>query len=69
MEPTLPTFEEADALEQRIGVAPSDDGTDAEEAWGNEEFSGNDVAEANEADVLEQLREVPLDDEYPDADR
>jgi hypothetical protein len=55
---------EADRVEQAIPVDP--DGEVADDSWAGD-LSADRAWQADEADLLEQAREVPLDD--PDLDR
>ncbi|MCW4352596.1 hypothetical protein ONR57_04690 [Hoyosella sp. YIM 151337] len=50
---------EADRLEQELAVTPD------EEASPSRTVSAADIFGANEADVAEQLQEVPDDEDYP----
>ena len=66
---TLPTDLSVEATEadmQEQHQDPSDGGVDPEAVVGTRGGGGLDLPLANEADVVEQLQEVPLDD---DADR
>ncbi|ALC27674.1 hypothetical protein ABT013_08935 [Streptomyces bacillaris] len=51
--PSGPETPEADAVEQRTDVRPEDD----------EQLEDADLATANEADVAEQRRVIPLDED------
>ncbi|HEV7168877.1 MAG TPA: hypothetical protein VGN49_13020 [Micrococcaceae bacterium] len=57
---------EADYLEQQLPANPAEDDTADPEAGGPAPEMDLVEVEANEADVLEQRREVPDDDDYQD---
>ncbi|MFF0489669.1 hypothetical protein ACFYTQ_11680 [Nocardia sp. NPDC004068] len=60
-DPIVDAVPEADYVEQAVPVDPDDDGDDLA-------LPPEPALEAPEADVFEQSREVPLDDEYPDTE-
>ncbi len=55
---------EGDYLEQQLPANPAEDTDPDPEANESDPAAGIQDVEANEADVLEQRREVPDDDEY-----
>ncbi|HSU71787.1 MAG TPA: hypothetical protein VLI70_10055 [Micrococcaceae bacterium] len=57
---------EADYLEQQLPANPAEEEDIDPEAAGPAPELDLDEVEANEADVLEQRREVPDDDDYQD---